>query len=96
MTTMLHFVFIFRLSFPPLLITTQAMQLYQMPDTVQQTSPGLASAISESSPLFLVEFIRIKVEIFAFKKFYQWARQQVEELVKKDYAVESFIAGSPM
>jgi hypothetical protein len=75
------------------------MQLYQMPAPPQaspQSSPGRLSAFSENA-MFLVEFIRMhKVEIFAFKRFYQWVRQEVEELVKKDYAIESFTAGSPM
>lgn len=48
------------------------------------------------SELFLVEFIRGQLEIFAFKRFYQWVRKEVEELVKKDYALENFQAGSPM
>tara|TARA_B110000090_G_C13212676_1_gene381506 strand:+ start:267 stop:551 length:285 start_codon:yes stop_codon:yes gene_type:complete len=48
-------------------------------------------------PLFLVEFIRDQLEIFAFKRFYQWVRQRVSELVKRDFAgVNYFEAQSPM
>ena len=77
----------------------QALQLYQMPMVAQspQASPGRLSAFNESGTLYLVEFIRMhKVDMFTFKRFYQWVRKEVGELVKKDYAIESFTAGSPM
>jgi hypothetical protein len=47
--------------------------------------------------LFLVEFIRGQLEIFAFKRFYQWLRGGLSELVKRDYEGKSeFAAASPM
>jgi serine/threonine protein kinase len=48
-------------------------------------------------PLYLVEFIREQLEIFAFKRFYQWVRQRVSILVKRDYAgAQYFDNPSPM
>jgi serine/threonine protein kinase len=41
-------------------------------------------------PLFLVEFIRAQIEIFAFKRFYQWVRYKLSELVKRDYNIHLF------
>jgi hypothetical protein len=50
-----------------------------------------------SQQLYLVEFIRGQLEIFAFKRFYQWVRQCLSELVKRDYAVKLFDqTSSPM
>ena len=50
-----------------------------------------------TSPLYLVEFVRGQLEIFAFKRFYEWIRQRVSELVKRDYAFSLFDqSGSPM
>lgn len=40
--------------------------------------------------LYLAEFVRAQLEIFAFKRFYQWVRQKLSELVKKDYAINLF------
>jgi hypothetical protein len=55
------------------------------------------SAGAGSAPLFLVEFVRGQLEIFAFKRFYEWVRQRVSELVKRDYAFNLFDqSGSPM
>lgn len=52
---------------------------------------------SQQPTLFLVEFIRGQLEIFAFKRFYQWVRQRLSELVKRDYAFKLFEqAASPM
>jgi serine/threonine protein kinase len=47
--------------------------------------------------VFLVEFIRGQLEIFAFKRFYQYIRQKLSDFVKKDYIFKQFdIASSPM
>jgi hypothetical protein len=46
------------------------------------------SSNSLSTELYLVEFIRGQVEIFAFKRFYQWLRQRLSELVKRDYSMK--------
>ena len=47
--------------------------------------------------LYLVEFIRGQLEIFAFKRFYQWVRHRLSELVKRDYSIRLFEqASSPM
>ena len=40
--------------------------------------------------LYLAEFVRAQLEIFAFKRFYQWVRQKLSELVKRDYAIHLF------
>eukprot|EP00981_Chlorochromonas_danica_P007087 scaffold1551_cov164-Ochromonas_danica.AAC.15 len=48
--------------------------------------------------LLLVEFIRGQLEIFAFKRFYQFIRRRLSEFVKKDYGFNQFAPGaaSPM
>jgi hypothetical protein len=47
--------------------------------------------------LFLAEFVRGQLEIFAFKRFYQWVRQRLSQLVKRDYAFKLLDQqGSPM
>jgi hypothetical protein len=70
------------------------------------TGPASFEAASSLSPnpnalaprqVFLVEFVREQLEIFAFKRFYQWMRQRVSILVKRDYAgVQYFDNPSPM
>lgn len=50
-----------------------------------------------SQALFLVEFVRGQIEIFAFKRFYQLIRTNLSELVKRDYAFKLLDqAASPM
>lgn len=62
---------------------------------IDQLNYPLAQA--QQPTLFLVEFIRGQLEIFAFKRFYQWVRQRLSELVKRDYAFKLFEqAASPM
>lgn len=84
-----------------------ALQLYQIPYdasavalSATPTSPNRGSLSDMYGPtnnLFLVEFIRVEAEIFAFKRFYQWVRVELAELVKRDYAFKLFDqAGSPM
>lgn len=86
-----------------------ALQLYQMPADVAgtPTAPshlleihadgGSLSGSSFARQLFLVEFIRGQLDIFVFKRFYQFVRQHVSELVKKDYAYKFLdSAASPM
>lgn len=60
-------------------------------------SPVPASPVAASSPagLFLVEFVRGTLSIFSFKRFYDWLRQHVAELVKRDYGCSSLDFGSP-
>jgi hypothetical protein len=51
----------------------------------------------QNGTLYLVEFVRGQLEIFPFKRFYEWIRQRISELVKRDYAWDLFDqAGSPM
>ena len=73
-----------------------AMQVYQMPREEEERSNNIESSSTDSNESFLVEFVRGQLEIFAFKRFYQEVRQEVEYLVKSDYALSSFQAGSPM
>lgn len=51
-----------------------------------------ADAMASYMPqqLYLAEFVRAQLEIFAFKRFYQWVRQRLSELVKRDYAFQVF------
>ena len=65
---------------PPIM----ALQVYQLPNgtcSSIQYSPGRPSHSltrrESTSEHFLVEFIRGQLDIFAFKRFYQWVRQQV-------------------
>jgi hypothetical protein len=73
--------------------------------TMPSSSPSFAmlqhqqQQQSQSQPqqLYLVEFIRGQLEIFAFKRFYQWVRHRLSELVKRDYSIRLFEqASSPM
>lgn len=70
-----------------------ALQLYQIPSTMS-TSKVLqhctSGATMNVSSLILVEFIRGQLEIFAFKRFYQWVRLKLSEIVKGDYAISLF------
>jgi hypothetical protein len=64
-------------------------------------SPSLVGADSVGANgqqhLFLAEFVRGQLEIFAFKRFYQWVRQRLSQLVKRDYAFKLLDHhGSPM
>ena len=61
------------------------------------SSPISMTGGMPQQPLYLVEFIRGQIEIFAFKRFYQWVRQNVSELVKRDYKFQLLdAAASPM
>jgi hypothetical protein len=68
------------------------------PSNVFGMSPGGAFSSAAATPsMYLVEFVRGQIEIFAFKRFYDWVRQQVGELVKRDYGTSSLDQfGSPL
>jgi len=83
-----------------------ALQLYQLPaDTnIISASPSpnvfIASSFDGrdslagqpvSRPVFLVEFIRGELEIFIFKRFYQWVREKISEVVKRDWAGSNYL-----
>lgn len=75
-----------------------SIHLYQLPEAFYPPSPS-CSLLAQARPqkLFVVEFVRGQLEIFAFKRFYEWLRQRVAELVKKDYASTQFdIGASPV
>jgi len=58
---------------------------------------ALAGVNTQRSELFVVEFIRGQVEIFPFKRFYSWLRQEVAELVKRETSFNYLDqASSPM
>jgi len=94
---------------PPL----SALQMYLMPSDTAMTlniaaSPSPHSALSSSygagsgqaitRSIFMVEFIRGELEIFIFKRFYQWAREKISELVKRDWEgsnMLSYMSPSP-
>uniref|UniRef100_A0A7S0XCH5 non-specific serine/threonine protein kinase n=1 Tax=Chromulina nebulosa TaxID=96789 RepID=A0A7S0XCH5_9STRA len=78
-----------------------SLQLYHLPSTYDNsTSPNTNNSHSNSLPIVspnsipqelnLVEFIRGQIEIFGFKRFYQWLRQRLSELVKRDYNLKQF------
>lgn len=59
--------------------------------SLHSPSPSFPQPHASSQPqLYLVEFVRGQLEIFAFKRFYQWVRQSLSELVKKDYSIKLF------
>jgi hypothetical protein len=57
-----------------------AIQLYQMPSPLDP----FEAAATTPKQLFLVEFLRGQLEIFTFKRFYQWLRQNLSELIKME------------
>ena len=58
---------------------------------------GGTGSFGDGQTMHLVEFVRGQLEIFAFKRFYQWVRQKLCELVKRDYALKFFDqASSPV
>ena len=57
-----------------------AIQLYQMPP--DNSLHEQQSALS-SKQRFLVEFVRGQIDIFPFKRFYQWLRHQLAEYIKQ-------------
>lgn len=79
-----------------------------LPHYMQASSPPVSSSLSSSygissqqqqqiTQYYLVEFVRGQLEIFQFKRFYEWVRQRISELVKRDLASNEFDqAGSPM
>eukprot|EP01035_Chromulina_nebulosa_P017030 gene17030-22538_t len=77
-----------------------SLQLYHLPSTYDSSaSPNTSNSHSNSLPIVspnitqdlnLVEFIRGQIEIFGFKRFYQWLRQRLSELVKRDYNLKQF------
>lgn len=78
-----------------------ALQLYQMAPSQYPVLPLSLSPASLRRPLsdhtgihensysqpqlFVAEFIRGQLDIFAFKRFYQWVRQRLSQLVKRDF-----------
>jgi serine/threonine protein kinase len=73
-----------------------SLHLYQLSESICPPSPSRIQPPMQQ--LFLVEFVRGQLEIFAFKRFYEWLRQNVAELVKRDYTSNLFdlAASSPM
>jgi len=70
---------------------------HSSPNRRPSSSPISMTGGMPQQPLYLVEFIRGQIEIFAFKRFYQWVRQNVSELVKRDYKFQLLdAAASPM
>lgn len=59
-------------------------------ESILARSPQLREKyIMSSSDLFLIEFQRGQIDIFSFKRFYEWIRSQLSALVKKDYLISS-------
>lgn len=65
-------------------------------DVMVGTSEGGAESVLMRQP-FLVEFIRVQLDLFPFKRFYTFLRMRISELVKRDFAFKHFSsAASPM
>jgi serine/threonine protein kinase len=67
-----------------------ALHVYLMPPaagqrTATECQHDVDSALSDRQ-MFLVEFVRGQLEIFGFKRFYQWVRLRLSELVQQDYS----------
>jgi serine/threonine protein kinase len=66
-----------------------AVQIYEMRGpaiaSMELASSYPGSDFSKHDGFYMVEFVRGQLEIFPFKRFYQWLRQQIAALVKKDY-----------
>jgi hypothetical protein len=66
-----------------------ALHIFRMPVKDAATTNSSSSGLSEElngRQMYLVEFVRGQLEIFAFKRFYQWVRQRLSELVQQDYS----------
>jgi len=83
-----------------------ALQLYQLPADTNMISASPSPSIFMASsfdgrdsitgqpvprPVFLVEFIRGELEIFIFKRFYQWVREKISEVVKRDWTGPNYL-----
>ncbi len=64
-----------------------ALQVFQM--TTATMSCSLQQSMDNNN-IFLVEFLRGQVDLFAFKRFYQRLRCRLSKIVKRDYAVSFF------
>jgi len=65
-------------------------------DAMVGSSEGGAESVMMRQP-FLVEFIRVQLDLFPFKRFYTFLRMRISELVKRDFAFKHFSsAASPM
>lgn len=72
---------------------------FQSPPTTTASSlfsSSLSNGSMVPTQLLMVEFVRGQLDIFAFKRFYQYIRVKLSELVKRDYAMSFFQAASPM
>lgn len=76
-----------------------SLQLYQIPycgenylNSFQEKNLTFNKEISNynNPTLHLVEFVRGQIEIFDFKRFYQWIRLKISELVSRDYSLGVF------
>lgn len=69
-----------------------SLQLYQIPYSGGSFQEKvLPFTVNKDIPtLHLVEFVRGQIEIFDFKKFYQWIRLKISELVSRDYSLGVF------
>jgi hypothetical protein len=77
-----------------------SLQLYQMPAAASQDpSVFMASSFDARDsaglliprPVYLVEFVRGELEIFIFKRFYQWVREKLSEVVKRDWVGAKYL-----
>jgi hypothetical protein len=78
--------------------TRDYLQFQSPPTTAASSlfSTSLSSGSMMPAQLLMVEFVRGQLDIFAFKRFYQYIRVKLSELVKRDYAMSFFQAASPM
>lgn len=63
-----------------------ALQMYQMP-LHNSLNPLVSLHDDPTKQMYLVEFLRGQIEIFAFKRFYQWLRQNLAERIKMQHQV---------
>lgn len=63
-----------------------ALQMYQMP-LHSSISPLVSLHDDPTKQMYLVEFLRGQIEIFAFKRFYHWLRQSLAERIKMQHQI---------
>jgi hypothetical protein len=73
--------------------------IFNSPNFSYQSSPSISTSyaylqqqqqLQQQQEQNLVEFLRGQMDIFKFKRFYNWIRSELNTLVKKDYTCNSF------
>lgn len=60
-----------------------AVQIYIMPSSHQSPYERSNHLAIMPRQMYLVEFVRVQVEIFPFKRFFVWLKQQLADVIKQ-------------